>query len=147
MKSKTLEGLMTAPPMPADRFWQVIEHARFAQDRDAHVKALRTALRKLSLEELISFEVAFRRYLNTAYTWDLWGAAYVINGGCSDDGFGSYRGGATPTRLRWPIQTPLLNWMLRPMCGASGSSKKSITSHKTFSKRRAVTVTCGTIPS
>src|SRR5262245_65961053 len=71
MKSKTLEGLMTAPPMPADRFWQVIEHTRFAQDRDAHVQALRTALRKLSLEELISFEVAFRRYLNTAYTWDL----------------------------------------------------------------------------
>jgi len=91
MKSKTLEGLMTAPPMPADRFWQVIEHTRFAQDRDAHVKALRTALRKLSLEELISFEVAFRRYLNTAYTWDLWGAAYVINGGCSDDGFEYFR--------------------------------------------------------
>src|SRR5215475_8300296 len=91
MKSKTLEGLMTAPPMPADRFWQVIEHARFAQDRDSHVKALRTALRKLSLEELISFEVAFRRYLNTAYTWDLWGAAYMINGGCSDDGFEYFR--------------------------------------------------------
>jgi len=35
--------------------------------------------------------VAFRRYLNEAYTWDLWGAAYLINGGCSDDGFEYFR--------------------------------------------------------
>jgi hypothetical protein len=42
-------------------------------------------------EEIISFEVAFRRYLNLAYTWDLWGAAYVIHGGCSDDGFEYFR--------------------------------------------------------
>ncbi len=26
-----------------------------------------------------------------AYTWDLWGAAYLINGGCSDDGFAYFR--------------------------------------------------------
>jgi hypothetical protein len=26
-----------------------------------------------------------------AYTWDLWAAAYVINGGCSDDGFEYFR--------------------------------------------------------
>src|SRR5262245_61458867 len=83
---------MTASIMPADRFWQIIElAAQSAQHRDAHVKALRTALCELSLEEVISFEVAFRRYLNAAYTYDLWGAAYVINGGCSDDGFEYFR--------------------------------------------------------
>jgi uncharacterized protein DUF4240 len=52
---------MTALPMPADQFWQSIEHAaQSAQDRDAHVRALRTELCKLSLEEVRSFEVAFR---------------------------------------------------------------------------------------
>src|SRR5258708_3195694 len=83
---------MTASPMPADKFWQIIERAgRSDPDRDAHVEALRTALRELPLAEIISFEVAFRRYLNKAYTWDLWGAAYVIHGGCSDDGFEYFR--------------------------------------------------------
>src|SRR5262245_30799541 len=85
---------MTASPMPADQFWQIIKHAaKSTQDRDAHAKALRTALRKLNLEELIS--VAFRRNLNTAYTWDLCGAASVINCGCSDDGFEYF--------LRWLV--------------------------------------------
>ena len=55
------------------------------------MKALRTVVHDLSPEEIISFEVAFHRYLNEAYTWDLWGAAYVIHGGCSDDGFEYFR--------------------------------------------------------
>ena len=29
--------------------------------------------------------------LAEAYHWDLWGAAYLINGGCSDDGFEYFR--------------------------------------------------------
>jgi Protein of unknown function (DUF4240) len=83
---------MTASPMPADKFWRIIERAaQSAHDPDAHAEALRTALHGLSLEEIISFEVAFRRYLNDAYTWDLWGASYVIHGGCSDDGFEYFR--------------------------------------------------------
>lgn len=83
---------MTASPMPADKFWQIIERAaKSDHDPDAHVKALRTVVHDLSPDEIISFEVAFRRYLNEAYTWDLWGAAYVIHGGCSDDGFEYFR--------------------------------------------------------
>jgi hypothetical protein len=27
-----------------------------------------------------------------SYRWDLWGAAYLLNGGCSDDGFEYFRG-------------------------------------------------------
>jgi uncharacterized protein DUF4240 len=83
---------MIATAMSADRFWRIIERAaQSAHDPDAHEEALRTALRELSLEEIISFELAFRRYLNDAYTWDLWGAAYVIHGGCSDDSFEYFR--------------------------------------------------------
>lgn len=83
---------MTASPMGVGRFWQIIERAAESDhDPDAHVKALRTGLLELALPEIISFEVAFRRYLNKAYTWELWGAAYVIHGGCSDDGFEYFR--------------------------------------------------------
>ena len=83
---------MTASPMQGDKFWQIVKRAAESDhDPDAHAEVLRAELRKLSLQEIISFEVAFRRYLNEAYTWDLWGAAYVIHGGCSDDGFEYFR--------------------------------------------------------
>jgi uncharacterized protein DUF4240 len=83
---------MTASPMAADKFWQIIERAAASDhDPNAHTEALRIALRELPLEEVIAFEAAFRRYLNQAYTWDLWGAAYVVHGGCSDDGFEYFR--------------------------------------------------------
>jgi len=83
---------MTASPMQGDKFWQIVKRAAESDhDPDAHEEVLRAELRELSLQEIISFEVAFRRYLNEAYTWDLWGAAYVIHGGCSDDGFEYFR--------------------------------------------------------
>src|SRR5262249_6772329 len=34
----------------------------------------------------------FSKYMSQAYTWDLWGAAYVIGGGCGNDGFEDFRG-------------------------------------------------------
>ena len=83
---------MSPSEMPADQFWQIIERAaRSDHDPDAHIEALQMVLRDLSPEQIISFEIAFRRYLNKAYTWDLWGAAYVVHGGCSDDSFEYFR--------------------------------------------------------
>src|SRR5205807_5566815 len=47
-----LENLMTASEMPADRFWQIIERAGESDhEPDAHLEALRTALRELTLAE------------------------------------------------------------------------------------------------
>jgi hypothetical protein len=82
---------MPASEMPADQFWNIFERARSGDDSTADVDALCAELRKHTAEEIKSFEVAFRRYLNKAYTWNLWGAAYVVHGGCSDDGFEYFR--------------------------------------------------------
>jgi hypothetical protein len=83
---------MPASPMPADQFWKIIERAgRSDHDPDAHMQALRAELCQLTLDEVISFHAAFRRYLNQTYTWELWGAAYVIYGGCSYDLFEYFR--------------------------------------------------------
>lgn len=73
-----------------DRFWGIIE-ATVTPDYDAQLESLGAALSKLSGDELIAFEADFRRASLAAYRWDLWGAAYVINGGCSDDGFIDFR--------------------------------------------------------
>lgn len=79
-------------PMPDARFWNIIDGvAGTGGEPDDRIEALEAALKPLSLDDIISFEMTFRRLLNDAYTWDLWGAAYVIHGGCSDDGFEYFR--------------------------------------------------------
>ncbi|HHQ6600568.1 TPA: DUF4240 domain-containing protein [Serratia fonticola] len=55
------------------------------------MQALDSALRQLSPEELIAFKKRFTELHNQAYRWDLWAAAYIMGGGCSDDGFMDFR--------------------------------------------------------
>ena len=38
------------------------------------------------------FDNRFRKHRGEAYKWELWGAAYIMNGGCSDDCFMDFRG-------------------------------------------------------
>lgn len=74
--------------MPAERFWVLIGRTtKHQDDQDAQMEALRLELRQLSAEEVEAFERAFHEQQKRAYSWDLWGAAYIMNGGASDDGF------------------------------------------------------------
>jgi hypothetical protein len=75
------------------QFWAIIEAGgrRALSDPERQLAAVRKRLRKLPPEELIEFHRLFNQKLADAYTWDLWGAAYLINGGCSDDGFYYFR--------------------------------------------------------
>lgn len=86
--AQTEANVMADSVMPADRFWALIDRTtKYAAEQNAQMEALRRELRKLSVEEIEAFERAFQHQQRRAYTWDLWGAAYVINGGASDDGF------------------------------------------------------------
>lgn len=74
--------------MPVDRFWRLIdETTQYEADPERQIQAMHEILRALSLPEIEAFERRFQREQRRAYTWDLWGAAYLINGGASDDGF------------------------------------------------------------
>src|SRR5690349_15646124 len=66
--------------------------SRAGADIDAYEGILRDELRSLTPEELISFDQHLHQVVADAYNWKLWAAAYVINGGCSDDGFYYFRG-------------------------------------------------------
>jgi hypothetical protein len=76
-----------------ERFWSIIEAGgrEGQQDPERQLEAVRRALGELPPDELIEFHRLFNRAMDDAYTWDLWGAAYLINGGCSDDGFAYFR--------------------------------------------------------
>jgi hypothetical protein len=74
-------------------FWNIIDASRRVAkgDLDAQAEALRERLQDLSPEEVVKFQQTFNEYWVRAYHWDLWGAAYIIGGGCSDDGFMDFR--------------------------------------------------------
>jgi hypothetical protein len=75
-------------------FWQIIDAARQQADGDVdeHLAELQEELGKLPEAEIIAFDRIFTAYWARAYLWDLWAAAYIIGGGCSDDGFMDFRG-------------------------------------------------------
>jgi hypothetical protein len=74
--------------MAVDGFWRLIgETTQYEADPERQFQAMHEVLRALSLAEIEAFERRFQREQRRAYTWDLWGAAYLINGGASDDGF------------------------------------------------------------
>lgn len=78
--------------MSDDAFWAIIEQTiAFEADTDRQTEALAEALRARPTDDVLAFSGAFERQLNAAYTWDLWGAGYVVHGGMSDDGFEYFR--------------------------------------------------------
>lgn len=75
-------------------FWLIVEAARAAAGNDDErvPEAVRRALALLPPSEITSFEIIQDELMGESYRNDLWAAAYVINGGCSDDGFTYFRG-------------------------------------------------------
>lgn len=79
--------------MNADQFWKIIEKAHAGADDDMDMKCelLHRELRKLPAAEVKAFSDQFDAYMDKAFSWPLWGAAYIIGGGCSDDAFADFR--------------------------------------------------------
>jgi len=72
-------------------FWTIMDEIGETTNASRKLATLKTTLNKMTAEEIASFQHALESELAAAYSWDLWGAAYVINGGCSDDCFEYFR--------------------------------------------------------
>ncbi len=78
--------------MSEESFWALIgTTTAFESDPERQLAALHDALGKLSVDEIEAYEAAFDDQMTRSYSWDLWGAAYVVHGGASDDGFEYFR--------------------------------------------------------
>ena len=79
--------------MDQEQFWDIIAKACRSDPRRAEEwdQRLQAELEKLKPAEIIEWNHIFDRLAARAYTVDLWGAAYTINGGASDDGFYYFR--------------------------------------------------------
>ncbi|MEU3455943.1 DUF4240 domain-containing protein [Micromonospora sp. NPDC006766] len=80
--------------MRTDDFWQLIDQARAGAGTAADAVAARAValLAERDPAEIVGYAHHQRRVLAASYRVDLWGAAYLINGGASDDGFEHFRG-------------------------------------------------------
>lgn len=69
-------------------FWRLIEKSREVDQAEW----LTEELAQKGLEEVLDFEFLFQELMNASYQSRLWGAAFVLMGGCSDDAFDYFRG-------------------------------------------------------
>jgi hypothetical protein len=89
--------------MDRETFWSIVETAREragagADDRGPEDDPLPGALtdllvERLTADEMLAFVDVAGDLADDAYAWPLWAAAYLVEGGCSDDGFMDFRDG------------------------------------------------------
>ncbi|MFG6495791.1 DUF4240 domain-containing protein [Fictibacillus sp. UD] len=73
-------------------FWELIDKCKEkGDDSDEQMEWLLYQLSKRPVKDIIMFDVILNTYYTKSYTSDLWAAAYIIMGGCSDDCFDYFR--------------------------------------------------------
>ncbi|MCS0605172.1 DUF4240 domain-containing protein [Streptomyces sp. LP11] len=79
--------------MDETEFWELIDAGREAAEGDPEEQAdvLVDRLLRLDPDLVLDFARHFEARYNRAYRWDLWGAAWVLLDGCSDDAFDFFR--------------------------------------------------------
>ncbi|WP_432055305.1 DUF4240 domain-containing protein [Streptomyces sp. bgisy022] len=79
--------------MDETEFWQLVDAAREDAEGDPEEQADLLVERLLGLDpdEVVDFARHFEARYHRAYRWDLWGAAWVLLDGASDDAFDSFR--------------------------------------------------------
>jgi hypothetical protein len=86
------ELVKTSKMMDEQVFWKIIdESTKLTKSKDNQESFISKQLYKLSPEEIIGFALRMDKLLYDSYRSDIWCAAYIINGGCSDDGFDYFR--------------------------------------------------------
>ena len=94
-------------------FWAIIEESLpFKDDQEEQLGFLEEKVEELSPREIAGFEYISNKLLLKAYRSDLWCAAYVIKGGCGDNGFDYFRSWLISKGLNhWRILETIDSWL------------------------------------
>ncbi|MER6784706.1 DUF4240 domain-containing protein [Streptomyces sp. NPDC000658] len=79
--------------MDETEFWELVDASREAAEGDPEEQAdvLVERLLELDPESVLDFARHFESRYHRAYRWDLWGAAWLLLDGASDDAFDFFR--------------------------------------------------------
>ena len=82
-----------AQTMNEEVFWNLIQKSRIASNNNyqLQISSLKNILLELEPDKIEKFNNTFTKLSALTYDYKLWGAAYVINGGCSEDCFDYFR--------------------------------------------------------
>lgn len=82
----------TAEMLGEDKFWSIIDKSlKSTTHQDDQEQYLIAEIEKLTPTEIIGFRLRTDKLLYDTYNSEMWCAAYIMNGGCSDDGFEYFR--------------------------------------------------------
>ncbi len=82
----------TSEMLEEDLYWKIVSIAlKKSPNQDEQQQILVSELQKLPADEIIGFKLRTDQLLFDIYNSEMWCAAYIINGGCSDDGFEYFR--------------------------------------------------------
>lgn len=73
-------------------FWEIIDKSlKKSNGESGQISILVKEIEKLSPKEMIGFRLRTDKLLFDTYNSEMWCAGYIMNGGCSDDGFEYFR--------------------------------------------------------
>ena len=82
----------TAEMLDEDLYWQIVEQSLAeTEDQDEQEQYLIREIGKLSTRQMIGFRLRTDQLLYDTCNSEMWCAGYVMNQGCSDDGFEYFR--------------------------------------------------------
>ncbi|WP_345553288.1 DUF4240 domain-containing protein [Streptomyces lannensis] len=89
--------------MEINTFWHVIEAAQAgaAATGEPFDEVLVKQLADRPRQEILEYAERFDELHDSLYRWDVWAAAYLIGGGCSDDSFMDFRAGVIALGCQW----------------------------------------------
>ncbi|MQY13814.1 hypothetical protein SRB5_39690 [Streptomyces sp. RB5] len=93
--------------MDVDRFWQLIETARASAATVGKPldEVMVSLLAERPSQEILAYAARFDAVHDGLYRWDVWAAAYLMGGGCSDDSFIDFRAGVIALGREWYERT------------------------------------------
>jgi hypothetical protein len=88
----TTQLTKTVEMLDEDLYWSIIDKSlKNTSNQDDQEQFLVREIGTLTPKQMIGFRLRTDKLLYDTYTSDMWCAGYIMNGGCSDDGFEYFR--------------------------------------------------------
>lgn len=82
----------TAEMLNEDTYWAIVDKSlKATSNQEDQEQFLIAEIEKFSPKEMIGFRLRTDKLLYDTYNSEMWCAGYIMNGGCSDDGFEYFR--------------------------------------------------------
>ncbi len=82
----------SAEMLEEQKFWEIVSNSlENSNNLEEQINWLTNEISTLSPNEMIGFRLRTDKLLHDTYSSEMWCAGYIMNGGCSDDGFEYFR--------------------------------------------------------